>query len=118
MELDILGSNRYICCSAMGHEALMLRITRGTTTDGTKTTLLRLEGQVTGRWVEELRRSCQEALGTNGQRVPLALDLADVLFIDADGIALFRELAAQQVKLANGSLFITEQLKGVTHGSR
>ena len=73
---------------------------------------------MTGRWVEELRRSCQEALGTNGQRVPLALDLADVLFIDAEGVALFRELAAQHVKLTNGSLFVTEQLKEVINGNR
>lgn len=80
---------------------------------------MRLEGQVTGQWVEELRRVCHEALCDNGHPArPLVLDLADVFFIDADGVRLFRELAARRVTLANGSLFVTEQLKEVLHDNR
>ena len=94
----------------------MLRITQVTTAGDDKAAILRLEGQVAGRWVEELRRVCNETIGGNGHL--LVLDLADVLFIDMDGIALFRELAARQVSLTNGSLFVTEQLKEVTHASR
>ena len=75
---------------------------------------LRLEGQVTGPWVAELRRVCTDVLGNNGHRENhLVLDLAGVSFLDADGIALFRELAGRRVSFTNSSPFIAEQLKGV-----
>ena len=75
---------------------------------------LKLEGQVRGRWVEELRRSCVELLGYGGSR--LTLDLAEVSFIDAAGLTLFQELAARDVVFTNCSLFAAEQLKAVAHG--
>jgi anti-anti-sigma factor len=97
----------------------MLRISRETTADSEDRVLLRLEGQVTGLWVEEVRRTCDEAIDVNGRRNhPLVLDLADVSFIDADGVALLRELAARGADLVNGSLFVMEQLKEVTRGDR
>ena len=97
----------------------MLRITRETTVDDKETTLLRLEGQVTGPWVDEVRRECHEAIGVNSRGGHLlVLDLAGVSFIDVDGVALFRELALRRVTLTNGSLFITEQLKEVSHATR
>jgi anti-anti-sigma regulatory factor len=96
----------------------MLKITHAVTTDDENGgALLRLEGQVTGSWVGELRRVCNEAISHNGRGArPLRLDLTNVLFIDADGVALFRELAARRVSLENGSVFIAEQLKGVANG--
>ena len=97
----------------------MLRINVGTTADDQAVVLLRLEGQVTGPWVEELRRVCAETIGDGRDEVhPLVLDLTDVFFIDADGVALFRELAARHVTVTNGSLFVTEQLKEVCHVRR
>lgn len=97
----------------------MLRVTRETTVDGHDSVRLRLEGQVTGLWVEEVRRTCHEAIGVNGRRAkPLVLDLADVSFIDADGVALFRELRARGAGLVNGSLFVMEQLKEVIGANR
>jgi anti-anti-sigma regulatory factor len=97
----------------------MLRITPATMAgDKSEGMLLRLEGQVTGRWVEELRRVCNETIGHNGNGAhPLVLDLTDVLFIDADGVALFRELTARRVSLTNSSLFVTEQLKEVANAN-
>jgi ABC-type transporter Mla MlaB component len=74
---------------------------------------LKLEGQVRGRWVDELRRACVEALAATGR---LTLDLADVSFIDASGVALFQELAARGVALSKCSLFAAELLKEVCHG--
>ncbi len=70
---------------------------------------LRVEGRVIGAWVEELRRSCLRALDQHGR---LTLDLTDVSFIDADGLALFRSLADHQVVVVNCSPFVTEQLRG------
>ena len=97
----------------------MLRISRAATADHSERELLRLEGQVTGPWVEELRRACAETLGSNGHsRNGFVLDLAGVSFLDADGIALFRELAARRVLFTNCSAFIAAQLKGVADVDR
>jgi anti-anti-sigma factor len=97
----------------------MLRISREKAANNQDTVLLRLEGQVIGLWVQEVRRACYEAMGVDGRgRNPLVLDLTDVSFIDADGVALFRELASLRVELVSGSLFVMEQLKEVTRASR
>jgi len=72
---------------------------------------LRLEGKVVGRWVEELRRSCDDILHSPEQR--LILDLRDVSFIDLAGLALFEELASRHVTLRNCSPFAAEQLKAL-----
>ena len=92
----------------------MLKISR---IDGAKSAgepMLKLEGQVRGRWVDELRLACLDALAAGGSR--LTLDLADVSFIDSAGLSLFEELAARDVAVANCSLFAAELLKGVRHG--
>jgi hypothetical protein len=68
-----------------------------------------LEGQIAGRWVDELHAAHAEA-GAAGS--PVTLDLKDVTFIDARGLALFDEIAPSIV-LINCSLFAAEQLKGV-----
>ena len=91
----------------------MLRILPGTSTSSA--VVLQLEGQVSGRWVEALRHSCAEVLGSNDKETGrhLILDLAEVSFIDAAGLALFRSLSAQHVTLSNCSVFTAELLKGV-----
>jgi anti-anti-sigma factor len=70
---------------------------------------LRVEGEVKGLWVAELRRVCEEALA---REVRLSLDLAGVSFIDAAGINLIRALRERRVLLANPSSFISEQIGG------
>jgi len=72
--------------------------------------VLRLEGNLSGQWVDELRR-VTEPLGEPADR--LVLDLAEVTFIGADGLALIRELSLRHVILRNGSLFVTQQLKAI-----
>lgn len=94
----------------------MLRISSVAPEEGcSEPELLRLDGQVTGPWVEELRRVCAEWLGNNGHNeTHLILDLAGVSFLDAAGVALLRELAAaRRVAWTNSSPFIAEQLKEV-----
>ena len=79
---------------ASGTNRHMLKISCTATTEKQRV-LLRLEGQVRGPWVEELRRACDQMLGENGHYGNrLVLDLAEVSFIDADGVTLFRELTA------------------------
>jgi hypothetical protein len=75
--------------------------------------VLRVEGRVIGPWVDELRRSCETALGHTGAR--LTLDLRGVTFLDPDGIALVRGLLARDpgdVSVTNGSPFVSAQLRG------
>ena len=73
--------------------------------------MLRLEGQVRGQWVEELRSVSSEILQQPATR--LALDLAQVSFIDADGLELLRGLSTRDVSLHNCSLFVTQQIEAL-----
>jgi anti-anti-sigma regulatory factor len=96
----------------------MLKIS-GTATTEEQLVVLRLEGQVRGPWVDELRRACDQILGTNGHRRDrLVLDLAEVSYIDAEGVTLFRELAARRILVTNCSPFVAEQLKEVADVDR
>jgi anti-anti-sigma regulatory factor len=87
----------------------MLRITFDTApSDGHYVDVLKLEGELAGRWVQELRRTCDDALQDGADS--LLLDLRAVTFIDLDGVALFRELG-DRVSVTNCSFFAAEQLK-------
>jgi anti-anti-sigma regulatory factor len=97
----------------------MLKISDLPHTDSRAGNTFKVEGQVIGRWVNELRRVCEDALAGNdaiGRRV--VLDLDGLSFLDAAGIALFRELAARNVTFTNCSVFIAEQLKEVSNDCR
>jgi hypothetical protein len=97
----------------------MLRISFERPADQEHLEVLRLDGQITGPWVEELRRVTLEALGTNGDGASaITLDLGGVSFLDADAIALVRELATRRVHVTNCSTFVAEQLKGVANVDR
>ncbi len=88
----------------------MLRIT--VVESSSEAVRLRVEGRVTGRWVEELRRSCDLQALSDGIR--LTLDLGDVSFVDPVGIELLKELRCRCVTLLSPSPFVIEQLKGAT----
>ena len=74
-----------------------------------KAVTIRLEGQIRGPWVEELRRACEQFLA-KGRR--LLLDLTEVSFVDMDGVALCRCLRDREVTILYCSPFVAEQLKG------
>jgi anti-anti-sigma factor len=95
----------------------MLKISRASDSDSPL--VLRLEGQVTGPWVDELRRVCSETIPANATKADqLVLDLAGVSFLDASGIALLRQLVTGPVSVTNYSVFIAEQLKEVFDGAQ
>jgi hypothetical protein len=71
--------------------------------------ILRVEGHLVGPWVEELARSCDRFLGSG---TALALDLANLAFVDREGARLLHRLRGQQVALENCSAFVREQLRG------
>jgi hypothetical protein len=69
---------------------------------------LKLEGRVVGPWVDELRRICEPLL--IGQR-SLTLDLAEVSYADAEGVATLKRFKSNGVELANCSPFLEQQIK-------
>ena len=79
-----------------------------TTRDAGGSVTLLLEGRLIGPWVEELRLACAQA-----RRGPMkvTVDLGGVAFVDRAGIALLRELADHDTRLAGCSPFVAEQLK-------
>jgi anti-anti-sigma regulatory factor len=72
------------------------------------TVTLRLEGRVVGPWVTELQHSCEEVL-TEGRS--LKLHLADVEFMDVQGVALLSSLRSRGVLLLECPPFAAQQLK-------
>ena len=76
------------------------------------TVTLRVEGRITGPWVEELRAACN--LHSLPEEVQLSLELADVAFADAAGIELLKELRSRGVGLVRTAPFLAEQLKDGT----
>lgn len=73
-----------------------------------KTITLRLEGRIVGPWVEELLQVCGP-LASNGCH--LALDLAEVVFVDEKGVVALSELSARGTQLVNATPFVAEQLR-------
>jgi len=69
---------------------------------------LRIEGQLVGPWVEELRTVCDKATG-KGKRV--GLDCSGIVFADADGISLLRAVRHKGLRLLNCSRFIQLHLE-------
>ena len=84
----------------------MLRITEEALNG--KAARMRLEGQVVGPYVMEVRKSCEKLLNTGRS---LVLDMGDVSFVDRNGVSLIQELISCHVSLVNCSPFLTEQLK-------
>lgn len=76
-------------------------------------TTLRLDGRITGQWVEVLRASCEQFF-QNDRRV--TIDLTGVTFADQDGVQLLRQLSRQQIALVSCSPFLQEQIKHSTNG--
>ena len=91
------------------HLVTMLRITIIPTASSER---FKLEGRIAGDSVEELRRLCEEQLAGDSHR-QVILDLADVSFIDSEGIELFRTLHQHNVTVTERSPFVAELLKEV-----
>jgi hypothetical protein len=83
----------------------MLRITdvRETMPDGAAVWTLKLEGEIQGSWVNELRRAWR-AVRMAGSGASIRLVLADVQIIDTAGKVLLREMQCDGVDIfATGS---------------
>jgi hypothetical protein len=85
----------------------MLRIT--VVESSARVVTLRVEGRIAGPWVEELRTACN--VHTRPGPVQLNLELDDVSFVDAAGVACLEELREQGVGFFPVSPFLTELFK-------
>jgi hypothetical protein len=70
---------------------------------------LRVEGRIAGPWVEELRTTCN--VHNAPDPIQLHLELEDVSFADAEGIAYLKELRDQGVGLYHVSPFLREMFR-------
>jgi len=82
---------------------------------GDRTMTLRLEGRVVGDWVTELCHSCEKVLAAERA---LKLHLADVEFMDANGVGLLMKLRARGVAFEGCSAFVEAQLKAALAAAR
>jgi anti-anti-sigma regulatory factor len=85
----------------------VLRITRINAKGDPET--VKLEGRVTGPWVEELSRTVDTSLAESPRVV---LDLSGVTFVDEGGVRLLRTLRERRAELLGGSSFVSSLLNG------
>ena len=84
----------------------MLKITRVASLDQEVT--LRLDGRVTGPWVELLRTSAESVVEI-GMR--LTLDLENIYYLDCEGVWLIKHLINRGTLVKNVPLFVAEQIR-------
>jgi ABC-type transporter Mla MlaB component len=89
-------------------EIALLRITRS---DEDGTIWLRLEGKLLGPWVDEFRATVAREVNLTDR---IKLDLAEVTFVDAEGLRLLRELAVNGHDIPKRSNFVAELLRTET----
>ena len=83
----------------------MLKISREPDEDDLVT--LRLEGEITGPWVDETNRACERVLA-RGEHI--RMDLRDVTFVDRAGVELLQRLKKGRAVLNHCSPFLKAQL--------
>lgn len=80
----------------------MLRITRVVAKESAST--LKLEGKLSGPWVDELGRACSDY--DDG----LQIDLQSVTFVDGAGVSLLRDLMQRGFRVSACSPLVAELL--------
>lgn len=85
----------------------MLRITRVDRENGID---LRWEGRLTGPWLAEARRTAVEARLSG---LPVTIDLTGLIHLEAEGVALARDLHEMGITLTKCSRYVAELLRGV-----
>ena len=84
----------------------MLRLTRIAGTHGTQ--VMKLEGKLLGPWVAEVREACTAGTDSPSQ---ISLDLSALIFVDAAGLRLLRDLIAQGIEVVASSGYVAELLR-------
>jgi hypothetical protein len=84
----------------------MLRLTRIASTRRAQT--IKLEGKLLGPWVDDVSKVC--AAGT-GPSARIKLDLSALIFVDAAGERLLRDLIARGAEIVACSGYVAELLR-------
>jgi anti-anti-sigma regulatory factor len=84
-------------------------VLRITSTQNIEAGTLKVEGRVAGDWVGELSRAAAAARAVTPHVV---LDLSEVTFVDAEGVALLRALRESGFALAECSAFVASLIDG------
>jgi hypothetical protein len=84
----------------------MLRLTWIADTDQTQT--IKLEGKLLGPWVDEVSKACTARTDPSSR---INLDLSALVFVDAAGERLLRDLNAQGIEIVACSSYVAELLR-------
>jgi hypothetical protein len=98
---------RLLSISQQEQPSSMLRIT--VLESSARATTLRVQGRIAGPWVEELRITCKEHIGSS--QAQLYLELEEVSFADDTAVAYLKQLQDQGVGFLRVSPFLTELFK-------
>lgn len=85
----------------------MLKISKTRQTDAAVE--YKLDGSLSGVWVDELRRICDAAFASD---LSLVLDLSNLRFVDSEGAALLQRLSERHVTQLNSSAFVRAHVQG------
>ncbi len=80
---------------------------------------LKLEGKLSGPWVNELEHTWSEISQPDPERTAVVIDLSDVTFISSEGRKLLKSMFRQGANLQSRSLmtqFILGQIKKASNG--
>ena len=80
--------------------------------DSEEATTFMLEGRLVGAWVKELESCLQGALAAEPRR-SIVVNLADVSFVDADGIDLLTRMRRQGVRLASTGIMMNAIVEAI-----
>jgi hypothetical protein len=85
---------------------LRIEVERPGGADREKGNRVKAAGRLAGPWVVELA----SVLRAFPAHIPVELDLTEVSFVDADGLAMLRALRSEQAVHLRGSAFINAQI--------
>jgi hypothetical protein len=84
----------------------VLRLTR--TADTHETQIIKLEGKLVGPWVDEVRKACAAGADPSSRT---QLDLSALIFVDAAGERLLRDLIVRGIDVVACSSYVAELLR-------
>ena len=84
----------------------MLRLTRIASTHRTQT--IKFEGKLLDPWVDEVSKACAAVPDPSSR---INLDLSGLIFVDAAGERLLRDLIAQGIEVVACSSYVAELLR-------
>lgn len=90
----------------------MLRITLD---DRPRLLTFKLEGQLAGAWVAELRQCWKRALADRGHR-RLVIDLTNVTFVDPEGVRLLESIHGERVRFVSSGPMMRALVEKISRG--